>query len=87
MVACFRMKGDEIGTGVGELADQTIDRRHHEMHIDRRANPEIAQRLAHHRSDGEIGDEMIVHHIKVDQIRAGAEDRRHIVAEASEVGR
>ena len=45
------------------------------------------QRLAHHGADGQIRNVMVVHHIEVDEIGAGARHRLHFVAEAREVGR
>ena len=43
---------------------------------------------AHHqRADGDVGDEVTVHHIHVQQARPRAEHDVHLVAEAGEIGR
>ncbi len=46
-----------------------------------------AQRLAHHRAEGEGGHVMVVHHVEVDPVGAGGDDGLHLVAQPGEVGR
>jgi len=45
------------------------------------------QRFAYQRADGQIGDVMVVHHVEVNQVGAGARDRPDLFAEAREIGR
>ena len=46
----------------------------------------LSQRLHHQRADGDVGDEVAVHHVDVDPVAAGGVDRPHLVAELGEVG-
>ena len=39
-----------------------------------------AKRLDHGGTDGEVGDEMTVHDVDVDPVRAGLVDRAHFLA-------
>ena len=45
-----------------------------------------AQRLHHHGADGEVRDEMPVHHIHMDIIRPSRRDRAHFRAQLGEIG-
>ena len=44
------------------------------------------ERLHHPRADGDVGDEMAVHHVDVDPVGAGLVDRADLLAEPGEVG-
>ena len=44
-------------------------------------------RLDHQRPDGDVGHEVTVHDVDVDDARAGVEHGLDVVAEAREVGR
>ena len=46
-----------------------------------------AQRLHDQRPDGEVGNEMSVHHIDMDEVRAGSFDRFHLRPQAGEIRR
>ena len=63
-----------IGAGLGKGVEIGIDRRDHQMDIERLfgVRPE---RLHHHGADGDVGDKMAVHHIDMDDIGAGCLDR------------
>ena len=56
MLGGFRVKADVGGARFCKIGHQRIDGRHHQMHVDRRRNSRLAQRLADQRPDGEIGD-------------------------------
>ena len=86
VLARFRMERDPGGAGLREVRNDAIDRLHHQVHVDRRGDAVLAQRLAHQRADGEIRHVVIVHHVEVDQVGAGSEHRLHFLAEAREVG-
>jgi len=45
-----------------------------------------AERLHHHRSDGEVGDEMPVHHVDVNPVGAGRVDGADLLAQFGEIG-
>jgi hypothetical protein len=45
------------------------------------------QRLHHRRADRDVGYEMAIHHVHVNQVGAAALRSRHRVAQSSEVGR
>src|SRR5690606_27846234 len=54
MAGGLGVEGDPAGAGIGEHADHVIHRLHHEVNIDGRGHPVVAQRLAYHRADGEV---------------------------------
>ena len=57
------------------------------MHVDRRVDAVLAQRLADERADREIRDVVVVHDVEVDEVGAGRDDGVDLLAEAREVGR
>ena len=56
------------------------------MHVNRRGDAVITQRLANRRAKAEVGDEVVVHHVKVDDIRPGGKHGGDILAQAGEIG-
>ena len=44
-------------------------------------------RLADHRPDGEIGDEMIVHHVEMNYVGTRGNHGAHFFAQSGEIGR
>ena len=83
--AGFGMDGDDVRAGLGEGVEERIDRRDHQVDVERllRVRPE---RLHHRRADREVGDEMAVHHVDMDPVGAGLVDRAHFLAEPGEIG-
>jgi hypothetical protein len=79
------MEGDVAGAGFGEVGDDAVDRFHHQVHVDGRFDAETAQRFANHRPDGEVGDIMVVHDVEMDDVRAGFQNPRNVVAQAREI--
>src|SRR3546814_2292167 len=59
------MEADVGGAGPGEVGDDAVDRLDHQVHVDRRGHPVLAQRLAHQWADGEVGHVVVVHHVEV----------------------
>ena len=83
------MDGNPRGAGPRELPDQPVHRPGHQMHVDGGRAPAVGaagQRFTHHRPEGEVRDEVVVHHVEVDEIRSRPSDRAHLVAEACEIG-
>jgi hypothetical protein len=64
--------------------DDAIDRFHHEMDIDGHGGVRLDRR-ADERTDGEIGNVMVVHDVEVQEIGAGGDHRAHLLAEAREI--
>ena len=71
MVGGFRMEGDNVRAGFQKVANHAVNRRNHQMHINRRLNAVFFQRLADARAKGQIRHIVVVHHVKVDNICAG----------------
>lgn len=80
------MKGDEVGAGLGEIEGQAIDRRDHEMDVDRDRDMR-SDRGTDHRADGQIGHVMVVHYVEMDEICTGVLHRTDLFAESGKVGR
>ena len=79
------MDGDDVGARLGEGVEEGIDRRDHQMDVERLGGVR-PKRLHHRRADREVGHEMAVHHVDVDPVGAGLVDRAHFLAELGEVG-
>ena len=80
------MKGDIGGPCLGKHLNQCIDRLDHEMHVDRRSHPVIAERLTDHGPHCEIGHIVIVHDVEVHHVRAGREHSVDLFAQPRKVG-
>ncbi len=80
------VKADVRGAGAREIRHDAIDRAHHQVNIDRHRHAVLAQRGTDLRPDREVGHVMVVHHIEVHQVGAGANHRVHFSAEARKVG-
>src|SRR5690606_4616079 len=62
VAAGLRVEADEVGAGGGEVRDDAVHRLDHQVHVDEGLYAVLAQRLADHRADGEVGDVVVVHH-------------------------
>ena len=87
MLAGFRVKGDIAGAGFGERGNQVIHRADHQVHVDGRGDAVVAQGLADHGADGQVGHVVVVHHVEVDHIRPGGQYVIALFPETGEVGR
>ena len=67
------MERDVRGPGVREVLDDAVDGRHHEVHVDGRRDAVLAQGRADHGADRQVGHVMVVHHVEVDDVRAGGQ--------------
>ena len=79
------MEADDRGARLGEVGDDAVHRLHHQMHVDRHRRVRL-ERLAHQRPDREVGHVVVVHHVEVDHVGAGGDDRSHLFAESREIG-
>ena len=83
--AGFGMDGDDVRAGLGEGIQEQIDRRDHQMDVERLFAVR-AQRFHDRGADRQVRHEMPVHHVDVDPVGAGRVDRAHFLAELGEVG-
>ena len=79
------VKGDQVGSGLGKGGKVRVDRADHQMHV-KQLGGVRAQRLHHHRPDGDIGDEMPVHHVDMDPVGTGSVDSAHFLAQPGKIG-
>ena len=78
--------GDHRGAGLGKGLDVPIGVGNHQVHVERHARDPL-QRAHDRNPDGDIGDEMAVHHVDMNQVGAAAFDGGNRVAKGGEVGR
>ena len=74
MLGSLGVKGDVTGASIGKIRNDAIHRLDHQVHVDRRLDAVLAQRLADQRTDRQVGHVVIVHDIKMDDVGAGGED-------------
>ncbi len=80
------MDGDRVRSGLGEGLEERIDRRDHQMDVERLGGVR-AKRLHHRRADRQVGHEMAVHHVDMDPVGARRVDGADLLAEPGEIGR
>ncbi len=80
-VDCYNVRA-----GLGEILDEQIDRRDHQVHVERFLGMR-AQRLDHAGADGQVWDEVPVHDVDMDVIGPRRVDRAHFLAQFGEIGR
>ena len=78
------MDGDDVRAGIGEVFQKGVDRRDHQMDVEG-LGAVRTQRLHHARPDGDVGDEVPVHHVDMNPVGAGGVDRAHLLAESGKV--
>ena len=76
---------DPVGPGVGKGGDELVGVLDHQVAIERQAGG-LAQALDHRGADGDVGDEMAVHDVDVDDGAAAALGRGNLVGQVGEVG-
>jgi len=82
----FDMKRDILGLEWGEKIDEKCVVFDHEVDIEWSGRC-AGDGLDDHRADGEVGDEMPIHHIDMHQVASAITDRRDIARKMTEVGR
>jgi hypothetical protein len=80
------MDGDAVGTGLGEGFEIGIAGRDHQMDVECLLG-DRADGLHHGGTDGDIGDEVPIHHVDVDPVGARGLDGADFVAQFGEIGR
>jgi hypothetical protein len=84
--ARFRVEADPARARAGEGPGELVDGLHHQVHVDGGLDAPFAQRLAHQRPDRQVGDVVVVHHVEMDDVRAGGEHGLDLLPEAGEIG-
>ncbi len=74
------------GARFDEVTDDAVHRSDHQVCIDRRGDPVLAQRSADHRADGQVRHIVVVHDIEMHDVGAGGQDIVHFLAQTGEVG-
>ena len=82
------MDDQRVGSGGGELVDPPLRALDHQVHVEHAAAlvHEIAQRLHDQVTDRDRRHEVAVHHVDVDDARAGVHHLLDLLAEPGEVG-
>ena len=75
-----------IGTGFGKRRHQAIDGLNHQVHVNDGLRVR-ADCFAHKRTNGEVRDVVIVHHVKVNPIGPGRNHISDFFGKTSEIGR
>ena len=57
------------------------------MHVNRRLDAVVLERLANHRADGQVGHVVVIHDVEVDGVGAGLEHISNLLAQVGKVGR
>jgi hypothetical protein len=71
----LRVERDVRGARVGEVLDDAVDGRDHEVDVDGRRDAVLAQGRADHGADRQVGHVVVVHDVEVHDVRAGRERR------------
>ena len=80
VIRAFRVKADHVCARFREVRHDTVDRAHHQMHVDRHLHVR-ADRLAHERADGQVRYVVVIHHVEVNPVGARGDDVADFFAE------
>ena len=86
MDASFLVDGDPIGSGFGERPDEFVRSFNHKVTVERHPG-DLAERSYNRRSDRNIGDEVAIHDVHVENGRSALDGRLRFRAKPSEVSR
>ena len=81
------MKGNDAGARGCEIRDDSIDRFHHQMHIDGSRNAIFTQGFQYHRTHGQIRYIVVVHDVKMHDVTTGSQSFRGVLTQASKISR
>ena len=79
------VEADVARSRLGEIGNDAVDRLDHQVHVDRRGDAVLAQRLADQRADGQVRHVVVVHHVEVHPVGAGGQHRIDFLAQPGEV--
>ena len=79
------MDGDGVGSGFRERSDERIGGRDHQMDVERYRG-DLAGGGDNARTEGDVGNEVTVHHVDMDPVGAGSGDGDDLLAQAGDVG-
>ncbi len=85
MRAGFGMDGHPVASGLGKGLEIGIGRRNHQVAVEGLVGG-AAQRADDVGPEGDIGDEVAVHHVEMDPVGTGCRDIPHLVSQAGEIG-
>ena len=85
VAADLLVDGDHVGAGLGEGGDEGVGVLDHQVAVERELG-DGADGLDHGRAEGDVGDEVAVHDVDVDDGAAAALGRGDFVGEVGEVG-
>ena len=85
VAADLLLDGDHVGAGLGEGGDEGVGILDHQVAVERELG-DRADGLDHGRAEGDVGDEVAVHDVDVDDGAAAALGRGDFVGEMGEVG-
>ena len=86
VVGGLGVEGDVGGAGVDEVGDGGVNGADHEVDVDGGGNAVVAEGLADHGADGQVGNVVVVHDVEVDDVGTGLEDVVDLLAELGKVG-
>jgi len=84
VTADLLVDGDHVRAGLGEGGDEVVGLLDHEMAVERQLG-DRSQRLDHGRTEGDVWNEVAVHHIHMDDGSATAFSGGNILCQAREV--
>ena len=82
----FHMHREIVRTSFGELGDEGVGVRYHEMDIERQLS-DFSERRHDRRTDGQIRNEMPVHDIDMEEVSPRPFHGRHLVCQSGKVRR
>src|SRR6202050_304988 len=82
----FAVDRDRIGTRFDEYLEIFFRLADHQMRIERKRG-DLSNRLQHRHTHRDVGHEMAVHHVEMDQVSARPLDRANLLAHAIEIRR
>ena len=83
----FGVKRNVGGTRPCKIRDDPVGRLHHQANVNCRFDSKVPERLANHRSDRQVGDEVIVHDVEVDDVGTRVEHGLYVVTQSCKVRR
>jgi hypothetical protein len=80
------MHGDDVAARIGEGCQERIARLDHQMAVEDLVGA-VAHSLDDRRAEGDVGHVVPVHHVEMNPVGAGFDNRLDLVAKSGEIGR